>query len=290
MLHHSLSEFQTALLEKGIQLPNSDISNEDKVGIDVFTTDGLEYVQHITIGTPGQEFAVWVNLNVQWLLIPSAKCLTPSCSGRKKFDPIKSYTYHDLSRTWGITIAGLRASGKFGSDVMKIGSNDDSHPYIWDFTFNLAEQLTLNDSAESEFDGILGLLFDYDNDSFIDNLVEKGELDRPIFTIRLDSRHSEDGKPAGAITYGTTDDEGCESAVDYLPLISPQIFEVLPYSFEIDGIAMGNFNSSDTYTVALNMGMWIQVYHDLANAMAEVAGAKALFSSKNLIVKKISRL
>jgi len=74
--------------------------------------EDMEYVGNITIGTPGQNFAVILDTGSANLWIPDKKCSL--CSKKNQFDSSKSSTYKMNGQSWDVGYGdGSEASGIF---------------------------------------------------------------------------------------------------------------------------------------------------------------------------------
>ncbi|TKR61117.1 hypothetical protein L596_028270 [Steinernema carpocapsae] len=169
-----------------------------KVGQIVNDYSDNEYVGNITIGTPGQTFAVVLDTGSSnlWVADTSCKnsgvtnpngncddiCNDPTmcnlicdpnccnfglkekpgdqdlCKGKRKFDKTKSTTYQRDGRQWSIQYGSGSAYGKLGVDTMRFGDTGTDQLVVSKQVFGQAQYI--DPSIESEpIDGILGLAF-----------------------------------------------------------------------------------------------------------------------------------
>lgn len=234
------------------------------------------YVGDVTIGTPGQSFALALDTRSSDLWVVDSTCQTKICDGflgghriynRRKFDATRSST---LSRE-NITILVLYGSGWFDGPLLKdtvsfAGAAIEKQVF-----------LSAEDIAEifgyMRFDGILGLAWpalSMNNvSSPMKNLLPS--LDAPIFTIWLDTKlHMSIGGNDGLITYGAVDNTNCHSDINYVPLTSETYWK-----YSIDGFSIGSFSQKRTETVISDVSTaWIGAPFFIMSEVVTQTGAQ----------------
>ncbi|KHJ75497.1 hypothetical protein OESDEN_24887 [Oesophagostomum dentatum] len=203
------------MIEKGEHLLPMKNSKTDQdgtgihIGMPVYETKNLEYVQGISIGMPGQEFLVWINLQHYDLIVPSTNCTTIDCGRMKKFDPYGSDFFKASTNYSEVYLSNFEAVGYYGTDFVTF--NHSASLSVNNMRFLLAHHLESTAAVKSGFDGVLGLQPSLLHNSFIDSLIENGYLDKPFLTIWLSSRNVPPEVPAGTITYGAIDEAHCST-------------------------------------------------------------------------------
>jgi hypothetical protein len=233
--------------------------------------EDMEYVGNITIGTPGQNFAVILDTGSANLWIPDKKCSL--CSKKNQFDSSKSSTYKMNGQSWDVGYGdGSEASGILGVDTVGIGDMS-SQLLIPTTTFGQATYENSLMVDDPSFDGILGLAF---TSLAVDNVIppvinaiNQGLLDQPIFTVYLEERGDVDNVPGGYITYGGLDTTHCGAVIAYQPLSSATYFQ-----FKIDGVSLGSYSDNKGWQVISDTGTSFLGGPDgVIDKLAKAAGA-----------------
>uniref|UniRef100_A0A0N4ZWP9 Peptidase A1 domain-containing protein n=1 Tax=Parastrongyloides trichosuri TaxID=131310 RepID=A0A0N4ZWP9_PARTI len=201
------------------------------IGQSVNDYEDSEYLGNITIGTPGQLFAVVLDTGSANLWVVDKSCNEGSsrvhCADKRKFDSSRSSTYTKNGKSFKIEYGIGWARGFFGEDAMSfIGESNRLN--ISKVTFGQANAIS-EDNGKSPIDGILGLGFKaIAYDQITPPLIEAindGLISRPIFTVYLQKKGKANGEIGGMYTYGGLDEINCGPIMTYQKLTSASYWQ-----------------------------------------------------------------
>lgn len=113
-----------------------------------------EYYGPVSIGTPGQQFTVIYDTGSSNLWVPSAKCISKSCSTHNRYDASKSSTYQPDGRKLILPYGSGVCAGTLIADNVNVGGIDLSNATVGSIVLEPGQIW-----VESPFDGILGLAY-----------------------------------------------------------------------------------------------------------------------------------
>ncbi|KAI8990318.1 aspartic peptidase domain-containing protein [Pilobolus umbonatus] len=198
----------------------------------LYNDQGSQYLVEVSIGTPGQKFAVTLDTGSADLWVPSNQCPTSACPF-SRFNPEASSTFNNLDKPFGIQYGIGSVNGTYVTDTVSIGGATIQNQQ---FGLALTTADILNPHTSSggssgpnssvEANGILGLGFPALTQSnskggsgynpFVFNLVQQNLLDKPVFSIFLNSIQNQGY--AGEIVFGGIDDSKYTGDLVYLPV------------------------------------------------------------------------
>uniref|UniRef100_A0A914D0U6 Peptidase A1 domain-containing protein n=1 Tax=Acrobeloides nanus TaxID=290746 RepID=A0A914D0U6_9BILA len=228
------------------------------------------YVGNITIGTPEQNFIVYLDTGSANLWIPDKSCNT--CGKKNRFDSTKSSSYIANGQYFSIQYGTGSTAGYLGEDTVRLGAAGTNQLVIPKTTFGQASQVDSvfqNDTV----DGILGLAFrtlavDYVVPPVI-NAINQGLLANPFFTVYIFNTGATEYLPGGTITYGGMDTKNCGPLIAWEPLTSATYFQ-----FHIKGISVGSYSSNKGWDGISDTGTFgLGGPQAMTDAMAKIAGA-----------------
>ncbi|KAK0408770.1 hypothetical protein QR680_004147 [Steinernema hermaphroditum] len=284
-------------------------SNFAKVGQVVNDYSDSQYIGNITIGTPGQTFAVVLDTGSANLWIPDTTCgqggnnnncpdycsdptfcsiicdpsccnsqpkvLASACANKNKFDSSKSSTYVKNGQQWTIQYGTGSAQGFLGEDTVAFGDKGTNQLVVPKSTFGQATSIA-QFFASDPIDGILGLGFQsLAVDGVVPtliNAINQGLLDKPVFTVWMEEKGNVNNVNGGLYTYGGIDTEHCGSQITYVPLSSATYWQ-----FHMDAVTAGSYSSSQGWEVISDTGTsLIGGPQDVVDAIAQAVGAQAV--------------
>ncbi|CAJ0601808.1 unnamed protein product [Cylicocyclus nassatus] len=215
-----------------------------------------EYFQQITIGRPEQyPFWMWLTTFSSMMWITTSQCKSPICDQMKKFDPDNSTTFISFIDSWkSVAYDGTASGQKMGSDEMRLGGVHESQQFVLRTQFGIATKVNVTQN-EVHYDGTIGLAFgEYNNSKgfpFVTNAIEKGNFDKPVFTIWL-RPYPVVGDSGGVITYGDIDTYNCGPVIQYENITSD-----IAYIYTIDRISMGTWLYKMRFDVEIHLSSFI---------------------------------
>jgi hypothetical protein len=161
-----------------------------------------------------------------WLMSTEESKLQQHGGKHTLFDPTKSDTAKKLEgQTWKITYGdGSGASGDVWTDVVRIGSIE-----IAEQTIELAQKISAQ-FQQDENSGLFGLAWPSLNtvrkrsraapaNAPMQNMIEKGLIALPVFTVKLTH-----GDSPGFYTFGSIDETVTSSPIEYTKVDNSQGF------------------------------------------------------------------
>jgi len=196
------------------------------------------YTVNVSIGTPAQQFRVFLATDINNLWVPDVSCQTSGgCQNKATFDNSTSSTYQSDGRqaTTEPIIGPL--DGFYGIDTITFGESSSGQIAVKNTNFvqvpDFPEYLDNYD-----LDGFLGLTYQpnsVDNvTSFFQNAIDQNLLNKNLFTIWLkaDGLDAVD-QPGGQFTFGDFDTEHCSPSVTYIQVTSDSLWK-----FNLDGTSL----------------------------------------------------
>uniref|UniRef100_A0A914P7V2 Peptidase A1 domain-containing protein n=1 Tax=Panagrolaimus davidi TaxID=227884 RepID=A0A914P7V2_9BILA len=190
-------------------------------------------VANISLGTPPQNFTMFLDTASSNLWVIDSKCKSKGCQGnpggisKHVFDSTKSTTFINNGQYFSINYGYGAVVGNLGTDTLNLGGIS-----IQNQTFALAETLA-DPFGEQPIDGFLGLGWpNLAVDGVIPPLQNAlPQLDSPLFTVWLDQRHQTNIDPAaGQITFGALDTGHCDVSTIYYIKLSSLTYWMFPLS------------------------------------------------------------
>lgn len=208
------------------------MQNEDNIVIKNF--QNAQYYGEIEVGSPPQLFTVIFDTGSSNIWVPEIGCT--NCGFKwfdthNKFNPDDSSTYVGSDKDFKITYGSGPVSGKFAQDTVRLA--DDSVVTTQDMgVINNLKGLGLG-YLIGKFDGILGLGFSSLSidkvPTVLDNAIEQGLLDEPVFAFYLGD--NEDGE----LSIGGTDSSLYKGELHKIDLLSASYWEIT-----LDKVAHGD--------------------------------------------------
>ncbi|KAI6219864.1 Napsin-A [Aphelenchoides fujianensis] len=199
----------------------------------------LYYTGPVHVGTPPARFDVQFDTGSDLLWLTTPDCVDDASGGpctaqKRPYDVRRSPTGRRTTRKFGIGYAdGSYAVGHFARDVFGV-SVEKSTQNVDFYRFQLTADTTRSDARgflfgaadhergmnASEMDGLLGLGFAQDSSpkgaNFLQSLDARFVFQPPVFTVWL----PKDRWTAGAITFGSLNDEQCGPVLTTAPVVS----------------------------------------------------------------------
>uniref|UniRef100_A0A0K0DEC0 Peptidase A1 domain-containing protein n=1 Tax=Angiostrongylus cantonensis TaxID=6313 RepID=A0A0K0DEC0_ANGCA len=230
------------------------------------------YTGNVTVGTPGQTFALALDTGSSNLWVIDADCDTGACDGylgsvytRRKFNTTASSTFYAENATISIQYGSGWCDGQLAVDTVSFAGE------------HAQEFLDAEDIADifgyMPFDGIIGLAWPAISVGNVtppmQNLLPT--LDEPLFTVWLDRKLNVSmGGSGGLVTYGAIDTTNCDLNVNYVNLTSETFWQ-----FSIDGFSVGGFSEENTEDVISDTGTsWIGGPSYIMDAVVDQTGAQ----------------
>jgi hypothetical protein len=112
-----------------------------------------QYFGTLSLGTPGQDFAVIFDTGSSNLWVPAHNCSKASCVLKHKFDITKSSTYADDGRPFHIVYGSGPVDGFIGTDMLNVGGINVKQTFA-----EITDPSGLGGAfAIGKFDGIMGM-------------------------------------------------------------------------------------------------------------------------------------
>ncbi|MXQ90784.1 hypothetical protein E5288_WYG016312 [Bos mutus] len=187
----------------------------------------LVYLANITIGTPPQEFQVFLDTGSSDLWVPSDFCTSPACSKHVRFRHLQSSTFRLTNKTFSITYGSGRMKGVVAHDTVRIGDLVST-----DQPFGLSVEEYGFDHIP--FDGILGLNYPKISSSgailIFDKLKNQGAISEPVFAFYL----SKDEQEGSVVMFGGVDHHYYKGELNWVPLIPSGNWIIHMHSISIE--------------------------------------------------------
>jgi len=144
---------------------------------------------------------------------------------------------------------GGKVAGFFGKDTVKLGDAGGNQLVIPNVIFGQVNEIDTFFEQAEELDGVLGLGFAplaVDGAiPLLDQAINEGLLDQPIFTVYITENGVVDNAPGGMFTYGGLDTKHCSSQVTYYPLTNASFFQIQIGSVTAGGLTSTCSNTQD---------------------------------------------
>lgn len=258
--------------------PESPSGGEAEVPAEDVQND-LEYVVPVTIGTPGVTLKLDFDTGSSdlWVWSTLLKTSTSNTRGHTLYNPTKSSTASALGHaSWRISYGdGSSASGSVYTDEVVLGTST-SRLAIPNQAVEVATKLSSSFLTETDSDGLLGLAFPALNTvsptpqkTPVQNMIDDGLLQQPIFTVRLDKEDSQ-----GYYAFGYIPSEVDQSTLVFTDIDSSNGF----WEFSSPSVKVGDqvFSRGEGNTAIADTGTTLILLSDEAvgQIYSAIPGAK----------------
>ncbi|KAM5256350.1 chymosin-like [Ctenodactylus gundi] len=191
-----------------------------------------QYFGQIYIGTPPQVFTVVFDTGSSNLWVPSVFCNSEACQNHRRFDPSKSSTFQNTSKSLFIQYRTGSVKGFIGYDTVTVSNIMDPHQ-----TVGLSTQEPSDIFTYSEFDGILGLAYpslasEYSVPVF-DNMMRRHLVAQDLFSVYL-SRNDQ----GSMLTLGAIDQFAYTGSLDWVPVTVRGYWQFTVDSITVNGVVV----------------------------------------------------
>ncbi|KAI0920795.1 hypothetical protein AcW1_005030 [Taiwanofungus camphoratus] len=212
-----------------------DKDTEHEVPAEAIQND-LEYVVPVTIGTPG----VTLNLDFDtgssdlWVWSSELAHVSQYSKSHHIYSPTKSSTAEKADGTWNISYGdGSSASGDVYTDTVSVAGLTIKGQAV-----EAAKELSSSFLKDGGNDGLLGLAWPSINTvrpkpvaTPVENMINKGLIDPPVFTVKLGHGHE-----SSFYSFGFIDDTVTSNPLTYTPVDNSQGFwQVASTSWTLNG-------------------------------------------------------
>jgi len=171
------------------------------------------YVAEVKVGTPPQTFQVIPDTGSSNFWIPDKTCRSSVCRSKHKFDSSKSSSYSRNGKPFAIQYGTGSCRGFLGVDTVNFGGISSAKT-----TFGQATTLA-SFFKNQPLDGILGLGWPQIAvdavTPVVNQMIDKNELDQPVFGVYLTEESGGDGSIAGELYLGGIDTTKFTGAITY---------------------------------------------------------------------------
>lgn len=199
----------------------------------------FQYVGQITIGTPGQVFTVVFDTGISMLWIPSEGCY--GCLRGEKFESSKSSTFIPDGSNTVLHFLNGKAEGFFSLDNLHIGD-------LRIETVKFAQTTLAINSHLEKYSGIFGLGIDGEGPSFIEDIIHRGHLIKPVFSFYLNQYDLDNSGTRGELCLGGIDRRRYRGELTYTPLTSTQSWEIKLDQVSLDQTTPGSSHGWQSLT------------------------------------------
>ncbi|KAM5235981.1 napsin-A [Ctenodactylus gundi] len=211
---------------KQAEPPGSGTPSSGPVFVPLSKYMNVQYFGEIGLGTPPQNFSVVFDTGSSNLWVPSKRCYFFSlpCWLHHRFDPKASSSFQPNGTKFAIQYGTGRLSGILSEDKLTIGG-------LWNASVTFGEALWEPSLvfAFAHFDGIFGLGFPILAVEGVlpplDELVEQGLLDKPIFSFYL-NRNPLEGADGGELVLGGSDPAHYIPPLTFIPVTIPAYWQI----------------------------------------------------------------
>ncbi|TKR76285.1 hypothetical protein L596_017444 [Steinernema carpocapsae] len=233
------------------------------------------YLANITIGTPAQSFIIVPDTGSSNLWVIDSNCNSQACQGypgeppKHRFNTGASITYKNIGTPFSIQYGSGSCDGTLGQDTVQFAGLTVK-TQVLGVASSIADVF-----GNQPVDGIMGLGWPaLAVDGVIppvQNLISQGSLDKPLFSVWMDRKiQTDQGNPAGLITYGAIDGQNCDSHINYVPLTSKTYWQ-----FAQSGFSSGSYSYSNTDQVISDTGTsWIYAPQAVVDGVLQITGAQ----------------
>ncbi|XP_058136663.1 napsin-A isoform X2 [Dasypus novemcinctus] len=184
-----------------------------------------QYFGEIGLGTPPQNFSVVFDTGSSNLWVPSERCrfFSVPCWFHRRFDPSASGSFRPNGTEFAIQYGTGRLDGVLSEDELTIGGLAGAPVVFGEALWEPSLVFTL-----ARFDGVLGLGFPAlavgGARPPLDVLVDRGLLDRPVFSFYLNRDPEEaDG---GELVLGGSDPTHYIPPLTFVPVTVPAYWQI----------------------------------------------------------------
>ncbi|KAL0984069.1 hypothetical protein UPYG_G00136670 [Umbra pygmaea] len=189
----------------------------------------LSYYGVISIGTPGQSFAVIFDTGSSNLWIPSVYCASAACANHKKYNPSLSSTFRNSGKSLSIQYGTGSMTGFLGYDTVVVGGLP-----VQNQMFGLS-QTEAPFMAHMAADGILGLAYPRLAASqatpVFDNMMDQHLVSQDIFSVYLTSNSA----AGSVITFGGVNPNHYYGPINWIPLSDETYWQITVTSVTVNG-------------------------------------------------------
>ncbi|XP_014259891.1 cyprosin-like [Cimex lectularius] len=205
----------------------------DRTTTPLTNVKNVEYFGEISLGTPGQKFAVIFDTGSSNFWVPSVQCRLPACMVRRRFDDQTSTTYKANGTSIRIAYGSGIMQGFLSTDTLRIGPTS-----VENVTFGEATRFVVNGGGSfARFDGLFGLGFprlakDGVRPPF-QVMMDQGLVKEKIFSFYLNGDRN-DSNGGEMVLGGWNDDYFDPADIEYIPLSQKTYWQ-----FTVDKITVG---------------------------------------------------
>ncbi|XP_050517442.1 uncharacterized protein LOC126892053 [Diabrotica virgifera virgifera] len=194
----------------------------------------MGYYGEIGIGTPPQKFNVIFDTGSADLWVPSSQCpkkldKTNACQSHKQYDASKSSTYRANNTKIHFDYGTGNVDAVLSEDNVEVGGIVVKNQIFGEATIEL-------NIPKGNQDGLLGLgsseLSPKNTPTVIENMVQQGLLDKPVFSFYLSQAATGD---KGELVLGGSDPKDYKGDFTYVPISGKPEWQV-----SAQGISIGN--------------------------------------------------
>lgn len=245
-----------------------DQSVEDKINNQKFY-----YSTTVEIGTPPQEVEVLIDTGSSdtWVMSPQSKFNGQGEAPKSFFDPTKSSTWQYNGTDFSIKYGIGHTSGKWGTDVIRIGDAE-----VQDLSIGIADVTDVRQ-------GIIGIgrpqaeitnLEKRQYSNLPQKLYESGKINSPAYSLYLNSENAE----TGSILFGAVDHSKYTGKLVSLAISHPAHYGITLNGIRATGRADQNV-MSNPMTAVLDSGTTFSYFPDsVMRSIYEVLNANPNFT------------
>uniref|UniRef100_A0A1I7XPI8 Peptidase A1 domain-containing protein n=1 Tax=Heterorhabditis bacteriophora TaxID=37862 RepID=A0A1I7XPI8_HETBA len=269
--------YQEGILEQYLKEKNDKLTNRSillTANTPIIDFDDMAYMVEISLGTPGQQFVVFLDSGSANLWVPDQSCSqrnsttcgtyckeTPydtcltfcqdaccsketdlrakTCLSKRRFNQNVSSTYVPQNASFDLIYQTGEVRGFLGKDTFCLSGTTLC---VENQIFGQAKIMAEAFSRQPQ-DGIIGLgwpALAYNNiNPPIFNFLDQKLLDKPYFVIYMKNLGPTSDNNGGQLTVGGLDTVNCESYYDPIPLTSKTFWQ-----FKLTKVSVGSYNVS----------------------------------------------
>ncbi|KAI9179511.1 aspartic proteinase precursor [Blastocladiella emersonii ATCC 22665] len=232
-----------------------------------------QYFAQISIGTPGQEFAVVMDTGSSNLWVPSTRCSSIACWLHRRFDATKSSTFVENGTEFAIRYGSGSLEGIISTDTVTVGDLAIENQDFGESTKEPGIAFALG-----KFDGIWGLGYDTISVNHVVppfySMINQKLIEKPLFSFWIGDINK-DESAGGELVFGEIDPEHHTGPIHYAPVVRKGYWEVRMDKLTLDGEEFADLGNA---TAAIDTGTsLIAAPLKVAEAINERLGAKKNF-------------
>ncbi|TFK76153.1 acid protease [Pluteus cervinus] len=196
----------------------------------------------ISVGTPAVTYTVDFDTGSSDLFLPGSNCKS-TCNGHTKYDPSKSSTSADRSKTFSLAYGdGSTVSGEQYTDTVTLGGLTATKQVL-----GAAKQYSSGfESSQFPPDGLLGMGFQsisvYNSNPVFQSLIAQGKTTSPEFSFKLSSSGSE-------LFVGGVDSSLAKGSTTYVPVTQQGYWQV-----NLDSLTVNNKKVASSLSAIIDTG------------------------------------